>query len=288
MNLLDDILSRPVAEPDSLLERFLREKSPARALALWLSPGAQWSGPGLMRRVVSQLSNDLARIDELLSDQINAILHHPTFQRLEASWRGLHYLVFGVEESATIKIRVLNITWKEITRDLERALEFDQSQLFRKVYNEEFGMPGGEPYGILLGDFEIRHKPGTDHPTDDAAVMAKVAEVAAAAFAPFVAAADPMLFEFADFTELEVVQNLPRVFDHTNYTKWRAFRDTDDARFVGIRIALHHAWQLAGFGNVASPPSLNVGNACSSRIVTLLVRWPGRKPLINPVIDDSG
>src|SRR5262249_17753666 len=133
-----------------------------------------------------------------------------------------------------VKVRVLNISWKELTRDVERALEFDQSQLFRKVYNEEFGTPGGEPYGLLLGDYELRHKPAPDHPTDDSAALARIAEVAAASFAPFVAAVDPMLFEFADFTELEILQNLPRIFDHTEYTKWRALRDADDARFVGL------------------------------------------------------
>lgn len=234
MDLLDHVLSQPVAEPDSPLERFLQDRSPWRALGSWLGPGDEWRGPDLKQRVISRLSRDLVRIDTLLNEQVNAIIHHPAFQRLEASWRGLHYLVHRVEDGVAVKIRVLNLTWKELTRDLERALEFDQSQLFRKVYSDEFGTPGGEPYGLLLGDYELRHKPAPDHPSDDTATLAKIAEVAAASFAPFVAAVDPMLFEFADFTELEILQNLPRIFDHTDYTKWRALRDTDDARFVGL------------------------------------------------------
>jgi type VI secretion system protein ImpD len=234
MDLLDHLLSLPIAEPESPLERFLQERSPWRALAAWIKPGKEWSGPDLKQRVISRLNCDLARIDALLNEQVNAIIHHRSFQRLEASWRGLHFLVHRIEDGTAIKVRVLNVTWKELTRDLERALEFDQSQLFRKVYNEEFGTPGGEPYGLLLADYELRHKPAADHPTDDTAALGKIAEVAAASFAPFIAAVDPMLFEFADFTELEIIQNLPRLFDHTDYVKWRAMRDSEDSRFVGL------------------------------------------------------
>ena len=100
-------------------------------------------------------------------DQVNAILHHPRFQKLEASWRGLRYLVDQIEEADNVKIRVLSVSWKELARDLERAIEFDQSQLFRKVYSDEFGTPGGEPFGVLLGDYEIRPRPSPEHPIDD-------------------------------------------------------------------------------------------------------------------------
>src|SRR5712692_8869618 len=177
MDLLDQILSQPIAMPESPVERFLQERSPWHALAQWLGPGDEWQGADLRQRLISRLNRDLARIDALLNDQINAILHHRSFQRLEASWRGLYYLVHRIDDGSSIKVRVLNVSWKELTRDLERALEFDQSQLFRKVYNDEFGTPGGEPYGLLLGDFELRHKPAPDYPTDDTGTLAKVAEV---------------------------------------------------------------------------------------------------------------
>ncbi|MFL5342355.1 MAG: type VI secretion system contractile sheath large subunit [Gemmataceae bacterium] len=237
-NFLDEILSRPLAErpePDTLLERFLRAP-PLEALLLWLGPAEGWRGPELKRRVALNLSHALAAIDAAMSRQVNAVLHHPAFQRLESSWRGLHYLVQQAPEGTNIKVRVLSATWKELARDLERAIEFDQSQLFRKVYNEEFGMPGGEPYGVLLGDYEIRHQPGPDHPTDDLAALGKAAEVAAAAFAPFVIGAEPEVFQLASFAEMEVPRNLPRVFEQTEYVKWRALRDTDDARFVGVTL----------------------------------------------------
>jgi type VI secretion system ImpC/EvpB family protein len=218
------------------LEQFLQEPSPGRALALWFHgltrPPAGWS----RREVAQQLTREIARIDALLSRQVNVILHHPAVQRLEASWRGLRYLVDQVPEAENIKIRVLNVSWKELARDLERALEFDQSQLFHKVYGEEFGMPGGEPFGILLGDYEVRPRPGPEHPFDDVGVLLRLSAVAAAAFAPIVAGLHPSFLGLDSFTELERRLDLPRTFEGTEYLKWRAFRQTEDARFVGLAL----------------------------------------------------
>ena len=106
------------------------------------------------------IDRDVAAIDAMLSEQVDAILHHARLRKLEGSWRGLAWLVDGAELSNRLKIKVLNIGWAEVCRDLERAIEFDQSLLFRKVYEEEFGMPGGEPYGLLVVDHELRHRPG--------------------------------------------------------------------------------------------------------------------------------
>lgn len=234
-NLLDTILAAPVApraEPDTLLERFLAEPHPWRALALYLGDAAP--GPDLKRRVTARLNRDIARIDAVLNRQVNAILHHPAFQKLEASWRGLRYLIERVPDGGNVKVRILNLTWKELTRDLERAIEFDQSQFFRKVYNDEFGMPGGEPYGVLLGDYEVRHKPAPDHPHDDVGTLEKATNTAAAAFAPFIVGGHPSLFDLTSFTELELPLNLPRTFDQLEYVKWRALRDAPDSRFIGV------------------------------------------------------
>jgi type VI secretion system ImpC/EvpB family protein len=221
-------------QADTQLEQFLREPSPWRALALWL--GQTDSGRLRLTRqhVARLLSRDIARIDELLTRQVNAILHDPAFQKLEASWRGLRYLVEQVPEGENIKVRVLNVSWKELTRDQERALEFDQSQLFRKVYGEEFGTPGGEPFGVLLGDYEVRHRPGPDNPTDDVGTLLALSSVAAAAFAPFLAAVHPSLLDLESFTELERPLNLSRTFEPLEYLKWRAFRHVEDARFIGL------------------------------------------------------
>src|SRR5205823_6862396 len=119
----------------------------------------------------------------------------------------------------------LSVSWKEVTRDLERALEFDQSQLFRKVYNDEFGMPGGEPFGVLLGDYEVRHRPGPGHPHDDVGTLAALSHVAAAAFAPFVTSAHPSFLGLDGFTELDQPIDLERTFEQLEYTKWKALRD---------------------------------------------------------------
>jgi type VI secretion system ImpC/EvpB family protein len=137
-------------------------------------------------------------------------------------------------DAENVKVRILHLTWRELVRDQERAIEFDQSQLFRKVYSEEFGTPGGEPYGLLLGDYELRHRPSPDHPTDDVAALSGAAGVAAAAFAPLIVAADPALLDLESFSELERSRDLAQVFSAAEYTKWNALRQTEDARFVAM------------------------------------------------------
>lgn len=220
------------AETAARLRQFLDEPSPWKALLYWIGPG----GASLGRRAIAEgLSRDLARLDALLSEQVNAILHHPAFQRLEASWRGLRYLV-DQNESETVKIRVLNVTWTELSRDLERAIEFDQSQLFRKVYSEEFGTAGGEPLGVLLGDYEIRPQPSLEHPTDDVATLRAISGVAAAAFAPLITGVHPSMFGLDDFSTLEQSLNLRAHFDQVSFLKWKAFRESEDARFVGLAL----------------------------------------------------
>lgn len=216
-----------------LLDEFLQEPSPQRALLRWLT----WSGGdrGLCKdEVVRLLGRDIARLDALLSRQVDAILHHPRFQRLESSWRGLHYLTRQAEGAEGVKIRALSVAWNELARDLERAIEFDQSQLFRKVYGDEFGLAGGEPFGLLLGDYEIHPRPSADHPVDDVSALAAVAQVAAAAFAPFVAGVHPSMFGLDQFSELEQPLNIAKSFDQMEYLKWNAFRQSEDARFVGL------------------------------------------------------
>jgi type VI secretion system protein ImpD len=178
----------------------------------------------------------VARIDKLVCCQVNLILHHPRFQQLEASWRGLGYLVGQVNPEDGVKVRVLNASWVELARDAERALEFDQSELFHKVYENEFGMAGGEPIGLLVGDYQIRGGPSGGHSIDDLAVLSSVSQVAAAAFAPFVASAHPSLLGLERFEELERPLNLERAFEQKEYVRWRSFRDAEDSRFVGLTL----------------------------------------------------
>jgi type VI secretion system ImpC/EvpB family protein len=240
-SLLADVVSstgpaRGLDLSPTLLDRFLHEPSPARALALWLGlddPAVPRPTPAEITR---RLSRDIARIDELLATQLNAILHHASFQKLEASWRGLAYLVNKLPENDSVKIRVLSVSWAEVVGDQSRALEFDQSQLFRKVYDAEFGHPGGEPFGILLGDYEIHHRPSAEYPFDDIETLSKISGVAAAAFAPFLAGVHPSFFGLSSFTEMERPLDFSKDFEQVEFLKWRSFRQSDDARFVGLTL----------------------------------------------------
>lgn len=172
----------------------------------------------------------IAEIDQLLSDQLNAVMHDPEFQKLEASWRGLHYLVDKSETGDMLKIRVLNASKKEILRDLDKAKEFDQSKLFKKVYTAEYDQFGGEPYGALIGDFEFGKHP------QDVELLKKISGVAAAAHAPFISAAAPSMFGFESFEELPKVRDLGEIFQSRDYDKWKSFRESEDSRYVGLCI----------------------------------------------------
>lgn len=177
---------------------------------------------------IAFISKRIAEIDQLLSDQLNEILHHPDFLKLEGSWRGLNYLVHSSETGSNLKLRVLNVSKEELRKDLERAIEFDQSALFKKVYEEEYGTFGGTPYSCLLGDFEFGRTPM------DMSLLQKVAEVAAAAHAPFIAAADPSMFDMDSYVDLGVPRDLGKIFESTEMAKWRSFRESEDSRYVAL------------------------------------------------------
>jgi type VI secretion system protein ImpC len=180
------------------------------------------------RNLPRTIDRAIAAIDAKLSEQLNEVIHHPRFLQLEGSWRGLNYLVMNSETGTSLKLRVLNLPKRELLRDLTRAVEFDQSQLFKQIYENEFGTPGGEPYGALIGDYEW-----TNHP-DDIEDLRLVSNVAAGAFAPFISAAGAKMFGFESWTELSKPRDLAKIFDTIEYSKWRSFRDTEDARFVNL------------------------------------------------------
>lgn len=165
-------------------------------------------------------------IDEKVSKQLAAIMHHADFQRLEGSWRGLNYLVMNSETGTQLKLKVLNVSKKDLYKDLDRAVEFDQSQLFKKLYENEFGSPGGEPYGALIGDYEF-----TNHP-EDLEMLTKISGVAGAAFCPFITSAGSGLLGLESFSELSKPRDLAKIFDAVEYTQWRSFRDSEDSRWV--------------------------------------------------------
>src|ERR1700730_11533900 len=170
------------------------------------------------RDAETMINARLAQIDHLLSIQLNEILHHPSFQKLEGSWRGLKYLMDQSETSDHLKIKVLNVSKRELLRDLQRAPEFDQSALFKKVYEEEFGIFGGAPFASIIGDFEFGKGP------EDMELIERISQVAASAHAPFLSAASPDFFNLESFATLDAPRDLGKVFDTTEYAKWKSFR----------------------------------------------------------------
>jgi type VI secretion system protein ImpC len=179
---------------------------------------------------VKSIESIIAEIDKKLSDQINAIIHHEDFQKLEGSWRGLHYLVNNTETDETLKIRVFNISKKDLSKTLKKfkGTAWDQSPIFKKLYEEEYGSPGGEPYGALVGDYFF------DHSAPDVELLGEIAQVAAAAHAPFISAAAPSLMNMDSWQELSNPRDLTKIFGTAEYAAWRSLRDSEDARYVGL------------------------------------------------------
>ena len=221
----------------SLLDQIVEEGRLAR------DPSAKERGKDLVKEFVNQVlegsmtvSKDaemminarIAQIDHLVSLQLNEVLHAPTFQKLEGSWRGLKYLLDQSETSDKLKIKVLNVTKKELLRDLQRAPEFDQSAMFKKVYEEEYGIFGGAPFGALVGDYEFGKGP------EDIELLEKVAQVASAAHAPFLTAAGPEMLNMDSFTAIDAPRDMAKIFDSSEYAKWKSFRQSEDSRYIGL------------------------------------------------------
>ena len=180
--------------------------------------------------VVHSLQSMIAEIDKKLSEQVNQILHHPEYQQLESAWRGLHYLVNNTETDEMLKIRVLNISKKDLGKTLKKfkGAAWDQSPIFKKLYEEEFGQFGGEPYGCLMGDYHFSH----DAP--DVELLGEMAKVAAAAHAPFITGADPSLMQFDSWQELANPRDLTKIMGTPEYAAWKSLRDSEDSKYLGL------------------------------------------------------
>lgn len=180
--------------------------------------------------VVEAIKARIKQIDKLITEQLNHVMHAPEFQALEASWRGLHHLVMKSETGAQLKIRLLNISRDEIQRDLDSAVEFDQSALFKKIYEEEYGTFGGAPFSVLIGDYYFGRHPR------DIALLEKISNVAAAAHAPFIGGVSPLMFDMQSFTTIGEPRDLAKVFESTEMTKWRDFRRSEDSRYCALTL----------------------------------------------------
>ncbi|MGG6897762.1 MULTISPECIES: type VI secretion system contractile sheath large subunit [Rhizobium] len=182
------------------------------------------------RNLTITLNKAIAELDRKISRQLAAIMQSAEFARLEGTWRGLHYLVKNSETSVNLKIRVLNASKRDVSKDLAKAVEFDQSRLFKSIYEDEFGTPGGEPMGALIGDYEF------DNSFEDVQTLQGISSIAAAAFAPFISAASPRMFGFDDYRELARPRDLEKIFETVEYAKWRSLRDSEDSRFVTLAL----------------------------------------------------
>ncbi|USZ50648.1 type VI secretion system contractile sheath large subunit [Halomonas sp. DN3] len=238
-SLLESIIS------ESRVARSENERSRARDLIEELVAQVLEGEVLPSKDLIAVLDARIAEIDAMLSEQMNEIMHAGEFQQLESSWRGLKYLVDQSETGGNMKIQVLNATRKDLVRDMKSAPEFDQSALFKKVYEEEYGTFGGAPFGMLIGDFEFSRSP------EDIYLLEQVSHVAAAAHAPFISAASPELFGWDSFTEMTGPRDLSKVFDTVEYAKWKSFRNSEDARYVGL--TLPHVLGRLPYGPETAP-----------------------------------
>jgi type VI secretion system protein ImpC len=184
----------------------------------------------LTRDAEASIQARIAQIDRLISIQLNEVLHYPAFQKLEGTWRGIKYLIDQSETNDMLKIKVLNASKRGLLKDLQRAPEFDQSALFKKVYEEEFGVFGGAPFAALLGDYEFGRGP------EDIECLERISQVASAAHAPFMSAASSDLLNLSSYTQLGAPRDIGKIFDSTEYAKWKSFRQSDDSRYVALTL----------------------------------------------------
>src|SRR5260370_3646784 len=174
------------------------------------------------------IKQKISEIDPRVARQVNEVLHHKEFQRVEATWRGLRYLVNQSDTGEFLKIKVLDVSKKDLADDMRRKADFESTELYKKVYSAEYDTAGGTPYGVLIGDYEFSHS------NADVEMLRKISGVAAAAHAPFIAAASSEMFNLDDLSQLDQPNDLRRAFESADYTKWRSFRATSEARYVGL------------------------------------------------------
>src|SRR4029453_11820301 len=180
--------------------------------------------------VVKSIEAIIAQLDKKLTEQINLILHHDDFQKLEGAWRGLHYLVNNTETDEMLKIRFMNISKVDLGKTLKRykGTAWDQSPLFKKIYEAEYGQFGGEPFGCLVGDYHF------DQSAPDVELLGEMAKIAAAAHAPFIAGASPTVMQMESWQELANPRDLTKIFSTPEYAGWRSLRESEDSRYLGL------------------------------------------------------
>jgi type VI secretion system protein ImpC len=180
--------------------------------------------------LAASLDARVAELDRLISEQLSEVMHAPAFQELEGAWTGLHYLCKQTSTGEQLKIKLMSASKRDLVKDFKSAIDFDQSALFKKVYEEEFGTFGGAPFGTLIGQYELTRQP------EDMYFVEQMSHIAAAAHAPFITSASPELFGLESYTELGKPRDLAKVFDTVEYAKWKSFRESEDSRYVGLAL----------------------------------------------------
>jgi type VI secretion system ImpC/EvpB family protein len=221
-----------------VLAQLVAESDPSTTLALWFGDEALRAfqrSPAPAEALRAALDRDIAALDARLSTQLDTLMQHPRLRRLEGSWRGLHWLVERLPRTGQrVRVKMLNARWNEVCRDLERALEFDQSHLFRKIHEEQFGTAGGEPFGLIAGDYEVRHRPARSHPTDDIGALHGLAGIAATSFSPMVLGAAPELLGLESYADMSPGFDPGGVLQSAEHQRWRQSAAREDLRFIGV------------------------------------------------------
>jgi type VI secretion system protein ImpC len=247
---------RPLLQTDdaSLLDAIVKEgrlgQTPAEQLQgkKWIKEVAAQALGGEMRVDADtdrMLGERIKQIDELISNQLNDVMHSPEFQKLEGAWRGLQYLVANTDTSTMLKIRVLNVSKKDILKDFTKQNDWEQATIFKKIYEDGYGVLGGEPYACLIGDYEI-----TRHP-EDITFLSNMSNVASVSHAPFLTSAHPALFNWQSFTELAGPRDIAKIFDNAAYVEWKDFRKSEDSKYVGL--CLPHILLRLPYGQETAP-----------------------------------
>lgn len=224
-----------VSDFTALLEKDFRPKSDTARAAVesavkTLAEQALVHASLLSGEVLDSIERIIAELDRKLTEQVNLILHHPDFQQLESAWRGLHYLVTNTETDEMLKIRVMNISKYEFHKTLKKfkGTAWDQSPIFKQIYEQEYGQFGGEPYGCLVGDYYFDHSP------PDVDMLRGIAQISAAAHCPFISAAAPTVLQMDSWQELSNPRDLTKIFGTAEYAAWRSLRESEDARYIGL------------------------------------------------------
>src|ERR1700726_4154748 len=222
-------------EFDALLTKEFKPKSDQAKTAVQeavktLAQQALGSASLISDDVLVTIQSLLGELDRKLAEQVNLIMHHEDFRKMEGTWRGLNHLVSNTETDEMLKIRVLNVSKKELGKTLKKykGVAWDQSPIFKRIYEDEYGSPGGQPYGCLIGDYFF------DHSAPDVELLAGMAQVASAAHAPFIAGAAPTVMNMDTWRELSDPRDLTKIFQTPEYAPWRSLRDSEDSRYLGL------------------------------------------------------